>query len=125
MGKEEIIRELVAELNGKLKDNSPAWATGFKVGMLYLAKLFEEDSEVLKDNRQTKQYLDDKIKKLSANWTRQRTVETKDIQKGFDATYTFAERFRAQKDWEKKDRSNLYDALLGLFAIPIPEERRK
>lgn len=125
MGKEKIIKELVAELEDKLKDESPEWTTGFKAGMLYLAKLFEEDAAVLKYNQKTEQYLDGKIEKLWDKLKHQPPEGTKDIQKGFDATYTFAERFRAQKDWEKKDRSDLYDAILGLFAIPIPEERHK
>jgi len=121
MGKEEILKKLAAELEGK----SSAWSSGFKLGIVHLGKLFEEDSEVLKDNQQTKQYLDDKIEKLCDKLTHQRTVEIKDIQKGFNATYSFAERFRAQKDWKKDDKTALYDAILELFAIPIPSERHK
>ncbi len=123
MGKEEIIKKLAAELEGK----PSAWSSGFKLGILHLGKLFEKDAEDLKDPQKTKDYM---ISKLNDVWAseklkHQTKPELKEIKNGFNHACSFAKEFRGEKGWEKGDRRALYDAILGLFAIPIPAERCK
>lgn len=122
MGKEDIVKKIASDLEGK----PAAWGTGFKLGILHIAKLFEEDAAVLKDKQKTKDYLASKRKSfVTQKWTWQKTVELEDIGKGFNSACTFAEEFRTRQDWKKEEKIALYDSILGLFCIPIPEGRGK
>lgn len=122
MGKEELVKKLAAELDGK----PPAWSSGFKLGILHLGKLFEEDAQVLKDPQKTKEYMTSKLSVcVSEKLKHQTNAELEEINKGFNHACSFAKVFRGEKDWKEEDRNALYDAILALFSIPIPTERRK
>lgn len=119
MGKEELLEKLAAELEGK----PSAWSSGFKLGILHLGKLFEEDAEVLKYPQKTKDYMVSKLNVcVSEKLTHQTKAELEEIKKGFNHACSFAKVFRGEKGWNKEGRRALYDAILGLFAIPIPRK---